>query len=152
MELGSKNLTLVWFFFHIIFLSHTMTIHRAAGEWKGTSLFPSNNSTLSQSFRQLSTVLHLRFNFVLLEKILCQNSLLQFPAGKWWFEFVSVIQKQPLRGVLRRRCSENMQQIFSRIPMPKCDFRKVVKQFYWNHTSAWVFSCKFAAYFRNTFF
>ena len=25
------------------------------------------------------------------------------------------------------------------------------KQFYWNHTSAWVFSCKFAAYFQNTF-
>ena len=25
-------------------------------------------------------------------------------------------------------------------------------QLYWNHTSAWVFSCKFAAYFRNNFF
>ena len=24
-------------------------------------------------------------------------------------------------------------------------------RFYWNHTSAWVFSCKFAAYFQNTF-
>ena len=24
-------------------------------------------------------------------------------------------------------------------------------QSYWNRTSAWVFSCKFAAYFRNTF-
>ena len=23
--------------------------------------------------------------------------------------------------------------------------------FYWNHTSAWVFSCKFATYFQNTF-
>ena len=23
------------------------------------------------------------------------------------------------------------------------------KQLYWNHTSAWVFSCKFAAYFRK---
>ena len=28
--------------------------------------------------------------------------------------------------------------------MPKCDFNKVVKQLYLNHTSAWVFSCKFA--------
>ena len=28
---------------------------------------------------------------------------------------------------------------------------KVAKQLYWNHTSAWVFSCKFAAYFQNTF-
>ena len=25
------------------------------------------------------------------------------------------------------------------------------KQLYWHHSSAWVFSCKFAAYFQNTF-
>ena len=35
--------------------------------------------------------------------------------------------------------------------MPKCDFKKAVERLYWNHTSAWVFSCKFAAYFQNTF-
>ena len=39
---------------------------------------------------------------------------------------------------------------------PRCDFNKVAKQLYsnhtyWNHTSAWVFSCKFAAYFQITF-
>ena len=34
--------------------------------------------------------------------------------------------------------------------MPKCDFNKVTVQLYWNHTSAWVLSCKFAAYFQNT--
>ena len=33
----------------------------------------------------------------------------------------------------------------------KCDFNKVTLQFYWNRASAWVFSCKFAAYFQNTF-
>ena len=27
----------------------------------------------------------------------------------------------------------------------------VALQLYWNRTSAWVFSCKFAAYFQNTF-
>ena len=31
-------------------------------------------------------------------------------------------QKQPSRGVLRKRCSENMPQIYWRTPMPKCDF------------------------------
>ena len=36
--------------------------------------------------------------------------------------------------------------------MPKCDFNKDAKQFYWNHTSAWFFSCNFAAYFQNSFF
>ena len=34
-------------------------------------------------------------------------------------------QKQPPRGVLKKRCSENMQQIY-RTPMSKCDFNKVV--------------------------
>ena len=61
-------------------------------------------------------------------------------------------QKPPSRRVLSKRCSENMQQIYRRTPMPKCDFNKVALQLYWNHTSAWVFSCKFAAYFQNTFF
>ena len=35
--------------------------------------------------------------------------------------------------------------------MPKRDFIKVAKQFYWNHTSALVLSCRSAAYFQNTF-
>ena len=61
------------------------------------------------------------------------------------------LQKQPLRDVPRKKCSENMQQICRRTPMSKCDFNKVAKQLYWNHTSAWVFSCKFAAYLQSTF-
>ena len=36
--------------------------------------------------------------------------------------------------------------------MPKNDFNEVAKQLYWNRTSTWVFSCKFAAYFQDTFF
>ena len=35
------------------------------------------------------------------------------------------MQKQLSRGILRTRCSGNMQQIYQRIPMPKCDFNKV---------------------------
>ena len=37
-------------------------------------------------------------------------------------------QKQPPRGVLRKKCSENMQQIYRGTPMPKRDFNKVAKQ------------------------
>ena len=37
------------------------------------------------------------------------------------FVLESKAQKQPPRVVLRRRCSENMQQIYRRTPMPKCD-------------------------------
>ena len=61
------------------------------------------------------------------------------------------LQKQPSRGVLIKRCSENMQQIYRRTPMPKCDFNNAALQFYWNLTLAWVSSCKFAAYFQDTF-
>ena len=39
-------------------------------------------------------------------------------------------QKQPTRGVLRKSSSENMQQIYSKTPMPKCDFNKVALQLY----------------------
>ena len=34
--------------------------------------------------------------------------------------------------------------------MQKCNFNQVALQLYRNHTSAWVFSCKFAAYFQDT--
>ena len=44
---------------------------------------------------------------------------------------------QPSRFVLIKRCSENMQKIYKKIPIPKCDFNKVAKQLYWNRTSAW---------------
>ena len=39
-------------------------------------------------------------------------------------------QKQPSKGVLSKRCSENMQQINRITPMPKCDFNKVALQLY----------------------
>ena len=61
-------------------------------------------------------------------------------------------QKQPFRGGLRKRCSENMQQICWRKPIQKCDFNKVSKQLCWNHSSRWVFSCKFTEHFQSTFF
>ena len=44
-----------------------------------------------------------------------------------------------------------MQQIYSRTFMPKCDFNKVAKYFYWNRTSAWVLSCQVVAYFQKAF-
>ena len=84
-------------------------------------------------------------------------------------------QKQPSRAVLRKRYLENMQQICRTIPMPKCNFDEVAKVF-WKYAAklqentyaevrfqlsckatllkthfGMVFSCKFAAYFQNTF-
>ena len=37
----------------------------------------------------------------------------------------AILQKQLPRGIPRKRCSENMQQIDRRTPIPKCDFNKV---------------------------
>ena len=48
-------------------------------------------------------------------------------------------------------CWKYEAKTYRRTPMPKCGFNKVAKQLYWNSTSAWGFSCKFAAYFQNTF-
>ena len=61
------------------------------------------------------------------------------------------LQKQPSNGIIRKRCSEDMQQIYRITPIPKCDFNKVAKQLYWNCTLPRVFSCKFCAYFQNIF-
>ena len=36
------------------------------------------------------------------------------------------LQKQSPIGGLNKRCDENMEQIYRRAPMPKCDFNKVV--------------------------
>ena len=35
------------------------------------------------------------------------------------------LQKQPPRGVLKKMCSEKMQQIYRRTPMPKCNFIEI---------------------------
>ena len=37
-----------------------------------------------------------------------------------WFNY---LHKQPFRGVLKKSCSENMQQIYRRTPTPKCDLQ-----------------------------
>ena len=47
--------------------------------------------------------------------------ILQIFKNIFFEEYRQMGQKQPFRGVLRKRCSENMQQIHRRTPMPKCD-------------------------------
>ena len=39
-------------------------------------------------------------------------------------------QKQPSKGVLKKRCSEKMQQIYKKIPMPTRNFNKVAMHLY----------------------
>ena len=79
---------------------------------------------------------------------------LLFPGTKK-VHFFFILQKQPPRGVLSKRCSENIRQIYRRTPYQSVISKQLViaKQLYWNQPSAWVlFSCKFAAHFQNTIF
>ena len=47
-------------------------------------------------------------------------------------EFFCKNPKLPCRGVPRKMCSWNMQQIYRKTFMPKCNFSKVALQLYWN--------------------
>ena len=82
-----------------------------------------------------------------LEALKCKSSLCNHVIEG----YRNSLQKQPSRCPFIKICPENMQQFYRRTPKPKCDLNKVTKQVYWNHTSALVLSCKFAAYFQNNF-
>ena len=40
------------------------------------------------------------------------------------------MQKQPSRGALSEKCSENMQRMYRRTPIPKFNFNKIAKQLF----------------------
>ena len=65
--------------------------------------------------------------------------------------FKTLLHKELSAGVLKKKCFENMPQIYRRTPMPKCDFNKFAKQLCWNHTSAIVPSCNLLQIFRTHF-
>ena len=69
--------------------------------------------------------------FSVLEEILSKktlSSMLIIISVRIFQPSKTKFQKQPPRGVLSKRCSKNMQQIYRRTPMAKCDFNKVTKQ------------------------
>ena len=65
----------------------------------------------------------------ILQKATLNIYILNFQNIKKHYQNLLDIQKQPPRGFRRKRCSENMQQIYRRIPMPRCDFNKVASNF-----------------------
>ena len=48
-------------------------------------------------------------------------------------------------------CSKFTEDTHAKNTHAEVRFQQSCKQLYWSHTSAWVFSSKFAAYFQNTF-
>ena len=79
----------------------------------------SNQTVFRKLFRTPHHVLTMK---TLMDNYLSENKKLYFCFKN------NIWQKLPSRGVPRKRCSENMQQIYRRIPMPKCDFNKVALQ------------------------
>ena len=59
---------------------------------------------------------------------ICQSLCLYLPYV--YILYFGLINKQPFRGVLRKKCSEDMQQNYRRTPMLKFDFNKVALQLY----------------------
>ena len=60
------------------------------------------------------------------------------------------IQKQLSAGILRKTRSENMQQIYRRAPMSKCDFNKVAATLLKSHFGMWALPqicCMFQEHF-----
>ena len=89
-------------------------------------------------------------------EIASQANLTVIVLKKYWFHLDNSVSqgyigKQPSSVVLRKRCFENMQQIYRETPMLKRDFNKVAKQLYWNRTSVWVFPVNLQHIFRTPF-
>ena len=75
-----------------------------------------------------SFIIHLIIYFLFIylpERARCEYTLFHTPLCG----IPSCVQKQSSRGVLRKRCSENMQQIYRRAPMPKCYLMKAASNF-----------------------
>ena len=72
---------------------------------------------------------HVQVNLLLPERKLQYRSYFENKLFKLYLS-TKIKQKQPSVGVLITRCSENVQQVYRRTPMPKCGFNKVAKQIY----------------------
>ena len=89
-----------------------------------------NNIPLKNSMSQkhLRLTLDVKLNFVehkkkITQKISKNMGLLRRFRSTVSISLLLIIYKLPSRGLFRKRCSENMQQIYRRTPMPKCDLK-----------------------------
>ena len=71
----------------------------------------------------------IRFKFLLRTSLIRLTEVL-FADLQGSFDLHLQCTEVAFRGVLRKRCSENIHQIYRRTPMPKSDLDKVAKQLY----------------------
>ena len=81
-------------FFYHGFLSHTLMIHRTAGEGSAASLFLSTTSTRSRTFRHLFATLHVRWLPRFCNRIVCNNqSATRWNLPPWLLTIYFVVLK-----------------------------------------------------------
>ena len=91
--------------------------------------------------------LYLNFNSTSLNQTKTSISKNSFEIFPNFYHFLTYFQKQPSRGVLKERSSGNMQQIYRRAPMRKCNFSKTEKTRRMKKTDWWnSFFTKFLNY------
>ena len=69
-----------------------------------------------------------------------------------WFWGFHNYRSSPREVLLGKDILKICNKLYSRTPVPKCDFNKVTLELYCNHTLAWVFSCNFCCVFWERLF
>ena len=81
-------------------------------------IFIATTKKLTQIYLRISC------DIIRLKRIIIVSPDPDIPVMSFYLS-VTNLQKQTARDVLRKSCSENMQQIYRETPMLKCDFNKV---------------------------
>ena len=134
-----SNIEICTIVMHICDTREPLTSCSSTDNYLSLLRLPESNSLL------LDSILMRKFDTV-------SNKEMKLMRTIFFMKNINKNMKQPSRGVLRKRCSENMQRIYKRTPMSKCDFNKVAKQSnFIEITIRHGCSPEFAAYFQNIF-
>ena len=71
---------------------------------------------------------HKWYCFQLFVLVFLTHCTKKIPVKKFFNKWANPKTEAVVRGILRKKCSQSMRQIYKRTPMPKCDFNKVAKQ------------------------
>ena len=117
------DFTICWQYFEN-FSSKTQYGQDLSSQVQQRDLF-HQNLTASLSKEKIMDMVIITIFLLIINNFISQKKYLQHQLKK-----TKEQQKQLPRGVPRKRCLENMQQIYRRTPMPKYDYSKVALQLY----------------------
>ena len=127
----SSRKSLTNFFSNSKMLRKWVVYRDSAIDWS-----PRKATWLTENTQWSSYLRHIMYTWDCFRKKLHLRCLTGFWIASVYHRSTSLYsQNQPSRGVLMKRCSDNMQQIYRRTPMPQCDVNKAALQLNCNHTS-----------------